>query len=36
VWDVVEFLLVDSHYGKGHHEVLGRWPLQDRQPSLFD
>ncbi|MGM9427819.1 2'-5' RNA ligase family protein [Hydrogenophaga sp. MI9] len=36
VWEVVEFLLVDSHYGKGYHEVLGRWPLRNRQPSLFD
>lgn len=35
-WDVTEVLLVDSHYGKGHHEVLARRPLQDRQPSLFD
>lgn len=36
VWEVTEFLLVDSHYGKGHHEVLGRWSLGCRQPSLFD
>lgn len=35
-WDVNEVLLVDSHYGKGHHEVLARWPLRDRQASLFD
>ena len=35
-WDVTEFELVDSHYGQGRHEVLARWPLQDRQPSLFD
>lgn len=35
-WDVTEVRLVDSHYGEGHHEVLARWPLQDRQPSLFD
>jgi 2'-5' RNA ligase len=34
-WDVTEVLLVDSHYGRGHHDVLTRWPLQDRQPSLF-
>lgn len=36
VWDVTEVLLVDSHYGLGHHEVLARWPLWNRQPSLFD
>lgn len=35
-WDVTEVRLVDSHYGEGRHEVLARWPLQDRQPSLFD
>lgn len=35
-WSVNEVQLVDSHYGKGHHEVLASWPLQDRQPSLFD
>lgn len=34
-WDVTEFLLVDSHYGEGSHEVLARWTLRDRQPSLF-
>lgn len=35
-WDVTEVRLVDSHYGEGRHEVLASWPLQDRQPSLFD
>ncbi|MGS5087159.1 2'-5' RNA ligase family protein [Hydrogenophaga sp. A37] len=35
-WEVTEVQLVDSHYGEGRHEVLARWPLQDRQPSLFD
>jgi 2'-5' RNA ligase len=35
-WDVTEVRLVDSLYGQGHHEVLASWPLQDRQPSLFD
>lgn len=35
-WDVTEFELVDSHYGEGHHEVLARWPLLNRQASLFD
>lgn len=36
VWDVTEVRLVDSHYGEGRHEVLARWPLRDRQPTLFD
>lgn len=35
-WAVTEVELVDSHFGRGHHEVLASWPLQDRQPSLFD
>lgn len=35
-WHVTEFELVDSHYGEGHHEVLARWPLLNRQASLFD
>ena len=35
-WAVTEVQLIDSHYGEGRHEVLARWPLQDRQPSLFD
>lgn len=35
-WDVTEFELVDSHYGEGRHEVLARWPLLNRQASLFD
>ena len=35
-WEVTEVRLVDSHYGKGHHEVLAGWPLRERQPSLFD
>lgn len=26
-WRVSEFLLIDSLYGEGRHEVLGRWPL---------
>jgi hypothetical protein len=33
---VTEVRLVDSLYGQGRHEVLASWPLQDRQPSLFD
>lgn len=35
-WDVTEVLLVDSHFGKGHHEVLACRALQNRQPSLFE
>lgn len=35
-WGVTEVLLVDSHHGKGHHEVLASWPLKDRQPVLFE
>lgn len=27
-WTVNELVLVRSHFGHGHHEVLGRWPLQ--------
>ncbi len=34
-WEVTEFFLIDSHHGEGRHEVLARWPLRDRQPSLF-
>lgn len=34
-WQVDEFCLVASHYGDAHHEVLARWPLQQRQLSLF-
>ncbi len=26
-WWVREFVLVDSPYGEGRHDVLGRWPL---------
>lgn len=36
VWDATEVLLVDSLYGQGRHDLLARWPLQNRQPSLFD
>ena len=28
-WTVREFVLLDSPYGEGRHEVLGRWPLID-------
>ena len=35
-WDVTEVQLVDSHHGRGHHEVLASWPLHRRQSSLFD
>jgi 2'-5' RNA ligase len=27
-WTAKEFVLVNSHVGKGVHEVLGRWPLR--------
>jgi 2'-5' RNA ligase len=27
-WTVREFFLIFSHFGRGHHECLGRWPLQ--------
>lgn len=26
-WTAREFVLLDSRYGEGRHEVLGRWPL---------
>ncbi len=29
-WRVDELLLIDSHVGEGVHELLGRWPLQQR------
>jgi 2'-5' RNA ligase len=28
-WAAREFVLLDSPYGEGRHEVLGRWPLHD-------
>ncbi len=28
-WMAREFVLLDSPYGEGRHEVLGRWPLHD-------
>lgn len=28
-WTAREFVLLDSPYGEGRHEVLGRWPLND-------
>ena len=33
-WRVDEPLLIDSHVGKSVHEVLGRWPLLQRQGVL--
>lgn len=27
-WIVDEFVLVHSHHGKAHHEIVGRWPLR--------
>jgi 2'-5' RNA ligase len=28
-WRATEFALVNSHVGKSHHEILGRWQLKD-------
>lgn len=33
-WRVEELLLIDSHVGAGVHELLGRWPLVQRQGAL--
>lgn len=33
-WQVTEFMLVDSLYGLGKHEVLGCWPLVSRQQGF--
>lgn len=33
-WRVNQFMLVDSWYGLGHHDVLGCWPLSSRQLPL--
>jgi 2'-5' RNA ligase len=33
-WQVAEFMLVDSLYGQGKHEVLGCGPLVERQQRL--
>lgn len=33
-WRVDELLLIDSHVGAGVHELLGRWPLRQRQGVL--
>jgi len=27
-WTVEEFVLIDSHIGLTHHEIVGRWPLR--------
>jgi len=27
-WTVDEFVLIDSHIGLTHHEIVGRWPLK--------
>ncbi len=27
-WTARDFVLIDSHYGAGLHEVIGRWPLR--------
>lgn len=34
LWTVRELVLVDSWQGLGRYDVLGRWPLTSRQPSL--
>lgn len=33
-WRVNQFMLVDSWYGLGRHDVLGCWPLSPRQLQL--
>lgn len=33
-WQVRQLLLINSIHGKGHH-LLGSWPLEPRQGSLF-
>jgi 2'-5' RNA ligase len=35
-WWAMDFCLVVSHFGEGHHQVLERWHLQARQAPLFD
>ena len=35
-WTAMQFALVDSLYGLGRHEVLGRWPLEARQQAFVD
>lgn len=34
-WTARELLLIHSHLGRTRHEVVGRWPLADRQLDLF-
>lgn len=35
-WQVTHLYLVDSLYGRGRHEVLGCWPLRQRQQTFSD
>ncbi len=35
-WQVTHLYLVDSLYGQGRHEVLGCWPLRQRQQTFSD
>jgi 2'-5' RNA ligase len=34
-WNAREFVLIESLVGLTRHQILGRWPLSDAQPSLF-
>lgn len=36
VWHAEELVLIESHVGHGHHEILGRWPLQQAFEECFD
>ena len=34
-WECREFVLIDSHVGLSHYDILGRWPLVPVQGVLF-
>ena len=34
-WTVQEIVLIDSHVGRSHHEVLGRWKLRDEADAQY-
>jgi 2'-5' RNA ligase len=34
-WPARDFVLIHSFVGQTRHEILGRWPLEDRQYRLF-
>ena len=34
-WAVDEFVLIDSHVGLSHHEVLGRWKLREPAEAQY-